>query len=187
MKTIVIMLLAGLIVSGCVAIRTEVYDYASYDNRSIAITEYIGPGGAVVIPDTINGLPVTSVGGIAFAYCDTLTSITIPNTVTNFGFRLFSYCNNLTNVVLPIGITYIGDYTFEDCTSLRDITIPASVTNIGEGAFLNCKNLTKVCFDGDAPTFGSGGFEGADNATVYYFTKKTGWRSLYAGRPTMKR
>ena len=59
---------------------------------------YVGPGGTVVIPDTINGLPVKSIGSNAFYYCTSMTSVTIPNNVTNIGRNAFYDCYNMTGV-----------------------------------------------------------------------------------------
>jgi len=70
------------------------------DNGTITITGYTGPGGAVAIPDTINGLPVTSIGYFAFARA-TLTSVTIPNSVTSIGHSAFRVCRSLTSVTIP--------------------------------------------------------------------------------------
>ena len=66
--------------------------------------------GALVIPATYDGKPVTSIGSWAFWKCTSLTSVTIPDSVTS-----------------------IGDTAFYDCSSLADVTIPDSVTNIGGG------------------------------------------------------
>ncbi|MGA3141763.1 MAG: hypothetical protein ABSF10_01795 [Verrucomicrobiota bacterium] len=67
-------------------------------NGTITITEYTGPGGAVTIPSTINGLPVTTIGGYdyggywygAFHWCYSLTSVTIFTSVTSIGDWAFS-------------------------------------------------------------------------------------------------
>ena len=59
------------------------------NNGTITITGYTGPGGAVTIPSTINGLPVTSIGDWAFGDCTSLTSVTIPNSVTSIGTDAF--------------------------------------------------------------------------------------------------
>ena len=67
-------------------------------NGALSITGYAGPGGAVTIPSTIDGLPVTSIGWSAFYYCTNLTNVTIPNSVTNIGNKAFAYCPSLTGV-----------------------------------------------------------------------------------------
>jgi BspA type Leucine rich repeat region (6 copies) len=104
-------------------------------NIAIAITNYTGPGGAVTIPGTINGLPVTSIGSDAFLRCNTLTNITIPDSVTNIGEDAFAYCENLAGVTMGTNVINIGVGAFNVCESLTNVTIPDSVINIGEGAF----------------------------------------------------
>src|SRR5258708_15303861 len=60
------------------------------NNGTITITGYTGPGGAVVIPETINGLPVTRIGDYAFYLKTSLTNLTIRNSVTSVGYGAFS-------------------------------------------------------------------------------------------------
>ena len=69
------------------------------NNGAITITGYIGSGGAVSIPSTINGLPVTSIGSWAFA-STTLTSVIIPNSVTVISDGAFSYCPSLATITV---------------------------------------------------------------------------------------
>ena len=62
----------------------QVVDYTyTTNNGAITITSYKGPGGAVAIPSTTNGLPVTSIEALVFSYLASLTSVTIPNSVTS--------------------------------------------------------------------------------------------------------
>ena len=60
----------------------------------------------------------------AFAYCQNLTSITIPNSVTSIGDWAFAGCTALTSVAIPNSVTEIGDVAFDGCTNLKAIYIP---------------------------------------------------------------
>ena len=98
-----------------------------------------------VIP---NDGSVTSIGYCAFYGCESLTSITIPDSVTFIGEGAFYWCHNLTSVTIGDGVTSIGASAFYDCYSLTSVTIPDSVTSIGASAFSGCDNLTTVYYAG---------------------------------------
>ena len=119
-------------------------DYESYKG------EY---SGLVVIPSSVtyNGTTysVTSIGELAFAYCSSLTSVTIPNSVTNIGGYAFYRCSYLASVTIPNSVTNIGEGAFYRCYSLTSVTIPNSVKSIGEWAFTGCYSLTKTNYTGD--------------------------------------
>ena len=87
---------------------------------------------------------VTTIGYEAFEYCNSLTSVTIPDSVTTIGGSAFWYCSSLTSVTIGDSVTTIGDYAFCECSSLRSVTIPDSVTTIGYEAFFECSSLTSV-------------------------------------------
>ena len=100
------------------------------NNGAITITKYTGTGGAVTIPDTTNGYPVTDIGDDAFEYSG-LTAVTIPGSVTNIGDSAFYSCLSLSNTAIPDSVTQIGASAFYQCISLTDVTIPESVTALG--------------------------------------------------------
>ena len=120
----------------------------SISNNEVTITDYTGSATDLIIPEEIEGYPVTSICNRAFLHCDSLENITIPDSVTSIGGSAFGYCENLMNVTFGknSNLTSIGDYAFEDCGSLGNITIPDSVTSIGESAFCYCENLERVTF-----------------------------------------
>ena len=120
------------------------FEYSALDDGRVKITGYNGGAETVVIPDTIDGKSVTSIGRRAFEGCTNLKSITIPNSVTEMGRRAFSGCSSLTGIAIPDSVTEIGKYAFDGCKSLTSITIPDGVTSIGDGAFYNCSSLTEI-------------------------------------------
>ena len=124
------------------------------NNGAITITGYTGSG-AVVIPDTTNGYPVTSIQYVAFSYASGVTSVTIPDSVTNIGSGAFQDCGNLTNVTIGTNVVSIEATAFYSCTSLTNITIPNSVTSIGGSAFQNCTDLTAITVDTLNPIYSS--------------------------------
>ena len=93
----------------------------------------------IYIPEKYNGLPVKAIGDYAFAYCSSVTSITIPDGVTYIGKESFSYCS-ITSIQLPDSLTTIGMRAFL-CCSIKSLTVPASVTSMGVGAFVYCPSL----------------------------------------------
>ena len=109
----------------------------------------------IIIPNTIAGNSVTSIGVMAF-YQNTLTSVTIPDSVTSIGRYAFSE-NNLTSVDLPGSLTSIVDRAFQR-NKLTHVTIPDSVTNIGARAFYN-NQLTSAIIPDSVTSIEYGAFE----------------------------
>src|SRR5678816_1881859 len=79
--------------------------YCSSNDTSVTITSYVGSGGAVNIPSTIIGLPVTAIGNNAFYRNSHLSGITITNSVISIGTNAFGYCTNLTSVTMGTNVT----------------------------------------------------------------------------------
>ena len=103
---------------------------------------------------------VTSIGYSAFRRCHGLTSVTIPNSVTSIGNRAFWGCSGLTSVTIPNSVTSIGDSAFRRCSGLTSVTIPNSVTSIGDYAFSNCSGITHTIIVNDMFVFLPKGYKG---------------------------
>ena len=140
------------------------HDFTYVVNQStITITKYIGTGGWVIIPKTIEGKSVTRIGDSAFFYCVTLTSVTLPDSVTSIGDYAFCYCPELTSIVLPNSVTTIGNYAFSSCYRLNSITLPNGVTSIGDFAFCYCFGLIGIQLPDSLDSMGSSVFYGCQN------------------------
>ena len=108
---------------------------------------------SVTIPNS-----VTSIGGSAFCWCSSLTSITIGNSVTSIGGWAFLYCSSLTSVTIGNSVTNIGFGAFYNCSSLTSITIPNNVTSIEGNAFYGCSSLTSVTIGNSVTSIGEYAF-----------------------------
>ena len=126
----------------------------SFDKTSITSKTYTLSGiGAckdtdVVVQAEKDGMPVTSVGEMAFRGNENITSIVLPESLKVIGSSAFAYCENLEAVVFKGKVTSIGNSAFRYCTELEEITIPSSVSIIAESAFSHCTSLTKIHFGG---------------------------------------
>ena len=120
------------------------YENLMYEisDGEVTITGYVTePVGALVIPEKIEGYPVTTIGTKAFDYCYSLTSVEMPN-VQTIGDGAFRGCNSLTSVEMP-KVQTIGGSAFYSCDSLESVEMP-QVQTIGEWAFYDCYSLTSV-------------------------------------------
>ena len=142
---------------------------------------------------TFNGA-VTTIGESAFYWCDSLTSVNIPDSVTTIGNSTFENCRSLTEFTgkfaedngrilvvdgvltafapagiteynIPDSVTSIGDHAFYECDSLTSVNIPNSVTTIGYAAFTSCYSLTSVTIGDSVTSIGNYAFQGCNSLT----------------------
>lgn len=126
------------------------------------ILEQFGKDLTLIFPE------VEKIGAHAFRYCNNVTNIILPDTITKIGqgaFKqssvknitfskkleylgplAFAYCNNLEKVILPENLTEIMDAAFTCCNKLTDVTLPNSLLNIHASVFEKCRNLAYIKF-----------------------------------------
>lgn len=136
--------------SGVVEIPDKVtYENIEYDVTSIGYRAFANTSvTSVTIPNS-----VTTIGNQTFEHCLQLTSVTIPNSITTIPESMCRLCSNLTSVNIPNSVTTIGVAAFME-SGLTSLTIPSSVTSI-EGAFIGCSNLSSICVDENNPNYDS--------------------------------
>ena len=82
------------------------------------------PEGALVIPDKVCGYTVNTIGSWAFGYCNLISSVTIPDTITKIEEKAFYGCSCLESVSIPRSVTTIEDYAFDQCFGLATANLP---------------------------------------------------------------
>lgn len=104
------------------------------------------------------GAAPEAISDYAFLNCDSLSTITLPNSIKSLGTGAFYDCDTLKSVTLPTGITKIAKQAFYHCGFLQSITIPQSVTEIETEAFAACSKLTAISLPSALTTIGIGCF-----------------------------
>jgi len=122
---------------------------------------------SVTIPNS-----VTNIGERAFYNCSALTSVNIPNNVTNIGSSAFSGCASLTSITISNSVENIGAYAFSN-TGLTSVTIPNKITTINRGVFSNCKSLTSVTIPNGVTDIGDYDTSSYSNGVFYECTSLT--------------
>ena len=165
----------------------EMYDYLSKDeNRNVISVSPWGelPFTGVVFEGNITGIgegafmncmslqqlelpdTVTSIGKYLCTYCPALTSVKLPEQVSEFDMEAaFRNCSSLTAVKIPEGKTDIGAYAFQNCTALERVEIPSGLTAIGSYAFNGCSSLTDFVIPYTLTSLGGSAFYGCENLT----------------------
>lgn len=101
---------------------------------------------------------VTTLNSDVFNGRDMLTSVILPNSLTDIGSDAFAYCSNLETVVIGEGITRIANSMFYNCYRLKNVQFPSTLKEIGSSAFFNCYSLNNLTLPEGLTTIGSSAF-----------------------------
>ena len=128
--------------------------------------------------EAIVGDCVTTIGDNAFNTTNlflSLTSVTIPNSVTSIGYRAFynlynnviKRINSLVDGVcnIPDSVTSIGDMAFFNCDNFTSIHLPTGITTLSEGVFMSCEGLTSIDIPNGVTSIGDDAFAGCSSLT----------------------
>lgn len=180
-KGVTALIVAGSLAFGSVVVASgpaaaataDGFEYTNIDGKA----KIEGCDGAcpadLVIPGTVDGLPVSTIGGESFEEAG-LTSVTFPDTTEfkEINDSAFS-SNTLTSVTIPTSVTRVGQWSFAwndiseltfepdshlttigrsafDSNDLTEVTIPSAVTNLEQRAFASNSGLSQVTFEPDS-------------------------------------
>ena len=156
MKRILTVALVFVMLFACAACDTEAakpprnanpvsdFDYWISENRDRAIIlRYLGTAADVVIPETIENIPVESIYSYAFSYTG-IKSVDIPDSVVSIMTCAFVHCTELETVKFGANIEQIEFSAFWECTALKEAYLPGGLKQLGSRAFSGCTSLETV-------------------------------------------
>lgn len=131
------------------------------EHGGIQILKYTGTSSEIVIPDSLGGMPVVSVGSYVFmdteetdidgvkarvAKSDRISpvSVVLPETLKHISYCAFYGCDALKDITVPDSVTEIGSSAFAMCTMLENISLPSGLTIINKSLFRRCEKLKKI-------------------------------------------
>ncbi len=141
-----------------IPVPEEMLSYTIADGCATITGIKTSVSGRMVLPETVEGYPVTAIGKGAFAYNTDLTSVSLPSGVTSIGDSAFLYCTKLTSIKIPYGVTTIGKSAFDTCRGLLSMDLPATVKTIGESAFSDCISMETITMHSGITSIGPSAF-----------------------------
>lgn len=136
------------------------------ENGAVEVTRYTGSAESLVIPETIEDLPVRIINGRSFDDNETLRSVYLPDSVIKIEYMAFYGLPLLEQIHLPDGITDIEYSAFSYCAALRDITIPESLSELPKELFKGCRSLKSIVIPANIKKIGESAFEASGLAEV---------------------
>ena len=135
-------------------------------------------GKRAAIKRIVVGEGITAVSTYAFACCSNVTSVDLPDTLSEIGARAFYKDVSLASLELPSGLSTIGRMAFQDCTALKSLTIPSGVKKLPEYICCGCSRLKEVVLPGTITEIGSSAFFGTDLSQISYTGTKARWSCI---------
>lgn len=132
---------------------------------------------SIALPDH-----VTEIRSAAFEGCVAMTEITLPKGITTVGDHAFARCAGLIEIELNEGLITLGDAALLGCVRLREIYLPSTLRQIGDNAFFRCTGLGRIILPRGLETVGSEVLEGCTILTEAIFTGSAAeWQTVKTG------
>ena len=149
------------------------FEYILLEDGTAQITDYTGAAEALEIPAELDGHAVTGIGDRAFAFCGSLTAVTIPDSVTDIGANPFAFCDALEEIAVSADHPSLAvvDGVLFSRPDMRLVSYPSAFTAgtyaipqgtriIGDYAFPTCYRLTSVTIPKGVTDIGDFAFYG---------------------------
>ncbi|WP_294411629.1 leucine-rich repeat protein [uncultured Ruminococcus sp.] len=137
------------------------FNFSLYSDHAV-ITGSAGKmeelSGVLKIPASAKGAPVTEIGQKAFENAQSISSVSIPDSVNTIGMSAFQNCS-ITTLTIPDSVRKLDQDCFCECSELQKVTLGKGITSIPEEAFAYCNKLKEIEFKGDIENFGKSAFE----------------------------
>ena len=150
----------------------QTFQYRLIENGTFCITAYEGDESEVVIPEKVGGKPVTVLYDRLFSGHPEITSVKIPDCVTDIGSFVFDGCINLKRIDLPASLVYMWDAAFARC-GVEEIELPENVVSIVPFTFKDCKNLRRFICNKNLRKICAWAFHGCSSLTDFSASEST--------------
>lgn len=168
-------LVLGILLSGCGRKATPAEDFSyEMDSGEVTITGYHGTEREIVIPEEIEGRPVTRIGEEAFRDYD-LTSVDLPDSLLVIEGYAFGGCDCLESISFGKNLEQIGSFAFYECKELQKVSLPKGLQYLGGYSFAYCENLKEL----ELPD----GFDGFERKERYRMTDNFFWTETIVTSP----
>lgn len=151
----------GNIFEGCSGIKKIIIPEGTVIIKNYSFGSEFTSVTSVSIPNS-----VTTIGDNAFYKCSGIDSLSIPESVTSIGTYAFSGCSALKSVKFPNALTRLGSYSFQNCSKLVTVQLPDGITGLEEGVFSACSGLVSVNFPASLVTLGKSVFSDCTSLTL---------------------
>ncbi len=173
------------------ALTESYYTYEISNNEATITKADKSISGAITLPATLGGYPLTKIGNNAFDGCNKMTKIVIPDSVVCLGDRVFSSCSLLNEIIIPDsierigelafygtgysnnqdnwedGFLYIGNHLAEVGNLVGNYKIKSGTKVIVNRAFLGCNKLEALTIPDSVKNVGYSQFQNCDNMVIY--------------------